>query len=100
MKREYRRRRELIIDGLNSLGLECRKPEGAFYAFPSVKKTGMSAMDFAQGLLKEEKVAVVPGTAFGQHYNDYIRISYASSLNNLKTALARMENFLKNNTRT
>ncbi len=95
MKREYKRRREFVVDGLNKLGLSCHKPEGAFYAFPSIKKTGMKSMKFAQGLLKEQKVAVVPGTAFGNNFDDYIRISYASSYENLKEALVRMGKFLK-----
>jgi len=95
MKREYKRRRELIVDGLNRLGLSCMKPQGAFYAFASVKKTGLDGLEFARRLLKEEKVAVVPGTAFGKDYTDYVRISYASSLENLKEALARIEKFLK-----
>ncbi|MFH1269664.1 MAG: aminotransferase class I/II-fold pyridoxal phosphate-dependent enzyme [Candidatus Omnitrophota bacterium] len=95
MKREYRRRREFVVDGLNSLGLECNKPEGTFYVFPTVKNTGLDAMEFAQRLLKEQKVAVVPGTAFGIQYRDYIRISYASSFDNLKEALIRIGNFLK-----
>jgi len=95
MKREYKRRREFVIDGLNGIGLSCHKPQGAFYAFPSIKKTGLSSLDFAEKLLKEEKVAVVPGTAFGKGLNDYIRISYASSFDNLKEALNRMGSFLK-----
>jgi len=99
MKREYKRRRELIVDGLNSLGLICEKPEGAFYVFPCIKKTGFSDMEFARKLLKEEKVAVVPGTAFGRKFDDYLRISYASSYENLKEALARIGNFLKINKR-
>jgi aminotransferase len=94
MKREYHRRREFIIDGLNKIGLTCHKPQGAFYAFPSIKKTGLSSLEFAQRLLKEEKVAVVPGTAFGENFKDYIRISYASSFDNLKEALRRMSIFL------
>jgi len=95
MKREYARRREFVIDGLNSIGLSCHNPQGAFYAFPSIKKTGLNSLDFAQKLLKEEKVAVVPGTAFGGEFKDYIRISYASSFDNLKEALRRMSVFLK-----
>lgn len=95
MKREYKRRRELVVDRLNDLGLECIKPDGAFYAFVSIRKSGMSSLDFAQRLLKEQKVAVVPGTAFGREFNDYIRISYASSYENLKEALNRIEIFLK-----
>jgi aspartate/methionine/tyrosine aminotransferase len=69
-------------------------PQGAFYAFPSVKKTGMNGMTFAQKLLSEQKVAVVPGTAFGDEYTDNIRISYASSFEKLKEALRRMEEFV------
>ena len=94
MKREYARRREFIVEGLNKIGLACHKPQGAFYAFPSIKKTGLKSLEFAQGLLKEEKVAVVPGTAFGPGFEDYIRISYASSFDNLKEALRRMSLFL------
>lgn len=94
MKREYKRRREFIVDGLNNLGLECVKPDGAFYVFASVRKTGLASMGFAQRLLKEEKVAVVPGAAFGREFDDYIRISYASSFDNLKEALNRMKEFL------
>ena len=95
MKREYKRRREFIIDGLNRIGLECHMPQGAFYAFPSVKKTGMKALEFATKLLNEQKVAVVPGTAFGKGLEDYIRISYASSMDNLKEAILRMGTFIK-----
>jgi len=94
MKREYKRRREFVIDGLNRLGLVCQKPEGAFYAFPCIKNSGLSALEFAKRLLKEQKVAVVPGNAFGP-FSDFVRISYASSLDNLKEALARIEVFLK-----
>jgi aminotransferase len=95
MKREYRRRRGFIIDGLNRLGLRCSLPQGAFYAFVCIKTTGLSAMEFSKRLLAEQKVAVVPGTAFGPMGEGYIRISYASSLENLKEALARIEVFLK-----
>jgi aminotransferase len=95
MKREYRRRREFVISELNRVGLSCNRPEGAFYAFPSIKKTGLSSMDFSQKLLKEEKVAVVPGTAFGSCAEGYIRISYASSMDNLKEAMGRIGNFLR-----
>ncbi len=95
MKREYKRRREFVVSRLNELGLKCHKPEGAFYAFPCIKNTKMNALEFAQSLLKEQKVAVVPGTAFGPEFNDYIRISYASSMDNLKEAMLRIESFLK-----
>jgi len=95
MKREYRRRRELVVARLNDMGLACRKPEGAFYAFPSIKKTKLTSMQFAERLLKEQKVAVVPGTAFGACGEGFLRISYASSMDNLKEALNRIEVFLK-----
>lgn len=94
MRREYKRRREFLVDSLNNLGLPCRKPEGAFYVFPLVKKTGLSALDFARKLLKEQKVAVVPGNAFGATFDDYIRISYTCSFDNLKEAILRMKKFL------
>lgn len=95
MKREYKRRREFVISRLNEIGLLCHHPEGAFYAFPSVRSTGLSSMDFANKLLKNEKVAVVPGTAFGPSGEGYIRISYASSIEKLREALARIEKFIK-----
>ena len=94
MKREYRRRREFVVSRLNEMGLSCHRPEGAFYAFPSIKKTGLSSMEFSKGLLKKEKVAVVPGTAFGALGEGYLRISYASSMEKLKEALFRMERFV------
>jgi len=94
MKREYNRRRHYITRELNSLGLKCVPTQGAFYAFSSIKSTGLSSIDFAKQLLKEEKVAVVPGTAFGKNYDDYVRISYASSMDNLKEAIARIKRFI------
>ena len=97
MKREYKRRREFIVDRLNEIGLTCYKPEGAFYVFPSIKSTGMNCIEFSKRLLKKEKVAVVPGTAFGSQGEDYIRISYASNMQDLKEACVRMERFLKRN---
>ena len=95
MKREYRRRREFIVDELNRLGLRSQKPEGAFYVFPSIKNTGYDSIEFAMELLKKKKVAVVPGTAFGPSGEGYIRISYASSFDNLKEAVARISGLLK-----
>ncbi|HNW39010.1 MAG TPA: aminotransferase class I/II-fold pyridoxal phosphate-dependent enzyme [Candidatus Omnitrophota bacterium] len=95
MKREYNRRRQLMTVELNALGLKCSRPQGAFYMFPSIKSTGLSSMDFSRKLLEEEKVAVVPGTAFGPGCEGYIRISYASSLENLKEALVRIKRFLE-----
>jgi aminotransferase len=95
MKREYNRRREFMFAELNLLGLKCLKPQGAFYLFPSIKSTGLSSMEFSRQLLEEEKVAVVPGTAFGLNAEGYIRISYASSLDNLKEALIRLKRFVE-----
>lgn len=95
MKREYKRRREFIVTRLNELGLECPLPEGAFYIFPSIEKTGMDSAGFARELLKEEKVAVVPGTAFGSEGKGHIRISYASNISALREAVLRMQRFLK-----
>ncbi|MDD5096907.1 MAG: aminotransferase class I/II-fold pyridoxal phosphate-dependent enzyme [Candidatus Omnitrophica bacterium] len=95
MKREYNRRREFVWSELNTLGLKCLRPQGAFYLFPSIKSSGLSSMDFSRKLLEEEKVAVVPGTAFGACGEGYIRISYASSLDNLKEALVRIKRFLE-----
>ena len=95
MKREYRRRRELMVGELCGMGLTCDKPEGSFYVFPCIKKSGMKSLEFAQKLLKEQKVAVVPGTAFGEDYDDYVRMCYALSFDSLKDALRRIESFLK-----
>lgn len=95
MKREYKRRREFITDGLNRMGLACARPQGAFYIFACVKNSGLSGLEFAKRLLAEQKVAVVPGPAFGQGYGDYVRISYASGYRDLKEALARIEVFIK-----
>jgi len=95
MKREYNRRRQLMTVELNALGLKCSRPQGAFYVFPSIKSSGLSSMEFSRKLLEEEKVAVVPGTAFGPGGEGYIRISYASSLDNLKEALVRIKRFLE-----
>lgn len=95
MKKEYARRRRFIVDALNSMGLSCQMPEGAFYVFPSIKKTGQTSIDFARNLLAEQKVALVPGVAFGQSCEGYVRISYASSYENLKEAVSRIARFLK-----
>ncbi len=95
MKREYMRRRRFIVEALNNIGLNCHTPEGAFYVFPSIKSTGQSSLKFAEGLLKKHKVALVPGVAFGKSCEGYVRISYASSYENLKTAVERMALYLK-----
>ena len=95
MVREYDRRRRLIVNGLNKLGLDCFEPRGAFYAFPSIKSTGMTSEEFAGRLLKEQKVAVVPGDVFGDCGAGYLRCSYATSREELVEALARIEAFIE-----
>jgi aminotransferase len=94
MRREYDRRRRLVVDGFNTLGLDCFEPRGAFYAFPSVARSGMSSDEFANRLLQEERVAVVPGEAFGRSGNGFVRASYATAYEKLEEALNRMESFL------
>ena len=91
---EYRLRRNMFVAGLNRIGLPCHVPEGAFYAFPSVKETGLSDVEFAEGLLKEQRVAVVPGSVFGVGGEDHLRCAYAVSRKNLTEALGRMEAYL------
>jgi aminotransferase len=94
MRAEYKKRRDLIVSGFNTLGFKTLMPEGAFYAFADITSTGMSSEDFCMTLLAEEKVAVVPGTAFGECGEGFIRASYASSLHKIETALHKMESFL------
>ena len=94
MVEEYNRRRLVIVKGLNDIGLSCFEPRGAFYAFPSIKVTGMTSEEFAERLLVEEKVAVVPGTAFGECGEGYIRCCYATSLADIEEALSRMKRFV------
>ncbi len=94
MKGEYKRRRRYIVTALNEMGLKCHLPDGAFYVFPSIQSTGETSMEFAQNLLKKKKVALVPGPAFGSSCEGYVRISYASSYENLKEAVIRMKDYL------
>ncbi len=95
MMEEYDTRRKLMVKGFNSIGLECREPEGAFYAFPSIKSTGMTSGEFCEKLLEKEKVAVVPGTAFGESGEGFIRASYCYSTDHIREAIDRMGRFLK-----
>jgi aminotransferase len=94
MKREYDLRRRLFVSGLNRIGLTCFEPRGAFYAFPSVQGWGLSSEEFAERLLKEQKVAVVPGNVFGASGEGFLRCSYATSREELIEALDRMETFI------
>lgn len=95
MRGEYDLRRRYLLDRLNGMGLDCFEPEGAFYAFPSVQRTGMTSDEFCEKLLVEKRVAVVPGTAFGDCGQGYLRISYCYSLNHLAEGMDRMEAFLQ-----
>ena len=95
MRKEYDYRRCYLFEGLKGIGLDCFEPKGAFYVFPSIKKTGMTSEDFCRNFLLEEKVAVIPGTAFGQGGEGFVRMCYASSVNNITEALTRLERFLK-----
>ena len=94
MVKDYNRRRLVMVKGLCDIGLSCFEPKGAFYAFPSIKRTGMTSEEFAERLLTEEKVAVVPGSAFGQCGEGYIRCCYATSLADIEEALSRMKRFV------
>ena len=95
MLREYDMRRRIIVKGFSDIGLECREPKGAFYAFPSIKSTKMTSEEFAEKLLYSKKVAVVPGTAFGESGEGFIRASYCYSLSHIKEALRRIGEFLR-----
>ena len=95
MRAEYDKRRRFLVRAFNDMGLDCFEPRGAFYVFPSVKRTGMSGEEFANGLLMQQRVAVVPGSAFGQCGADHIRCSYATSMAQLSEAMDRIEKYLK-----
>lgn len=94
MREQYNQRRRYLMHEFERMGLQCFEPFGAFYIFPSIKEFGMTSDEFATRLLREEKVAVVPGTAFGDCGEGFLRISYAYSLDNLKVALGRLERFI------
>jgi len=95
MVAEYDRRRRLLVSGLNTLGLDCFDPGGAFYAFPSVERSGLDDNVFAECLLQEEEVAVVPGSAFGPSGAGYVRMAYATAYEKIEEALNRMERFMR-----
>ncbi len=94
MKREYMRRRRFMVDALNAMGLVCHNPEGAFYVFPSIQSIRQPSLEFAKDLLKKKRVAVVPGVAFGESAEGFVRMSYASSFENLKEAIVRIKSYL------
>lgn len=95
MKNEYNYRRRVMVDGFRKMGLECFEPEGAFYVFPCIKSTGMTSEEFCENLLKSKKVAVIPGNAFGESGEGFIRASYCYSIKNIEEALSRIAEFLE-----
>ena len=95
MLEEYDSRRRIMVAGFNKIGLTCREPKGAFYAFPCIKSTGMTSDEFCEKLLESKKVALVPGTAFGESGEGFVRASYCYSVEHIKEALSRIEEFLK-----
>lgn len=95
MVASYDERRKVIVEGFRAMGLSCFEPKGAFYVFPSIQSTGLSSEEFVEKLLMQEKVAVVPGNAFGASGEGFIRCSYAASMENIKEALKRIERFIK-----
>lgn len=95
MKTEYNHRRRIMVDGFNKVGLTCREPKGAFYAFPCIKSTGLSSDEFCEQLLAKKHVAVVPGTAFGKGGEGFVRASYCYSTEHIIEALKRIEEFVK-----
>ena len=95
MRKSYDSRRKLMLKRLREIGLECFEPKGAFYMFPSIKSTGLTSDEFCTRFLKEEKVAVIPGTAFGDCGEGYVRMCYAVSVENIEKAMSRMGDFIK-----
>lgn len=96
MRREYNRRRRFVVSRFREMGMECFEPFGAFYVFPSIQQYGMTSEEFCSRLLYDQKIAVVPGSAFGDSGEGFIRVSYAYSMEELKIALSRIESFIKN----
>ncbi|GAY76010.1 aspartate aminotransferase [Sporolactobacillus inulinus] len=96
MRKSYRLRRNFVVESLNEMGLACYKPEGAFYTFPNIELTGMDSESFATRLLHEERVVVVPGNAFGDSGEGYVRCSYATSMGQLREAMKRIHHFVDN----
>ncbi len=96
MREEYDRRRRYLVENFNRIGLTCFEPKGAFYVFPCVQSTGLTSEEFCERFLKEEKVAVIPGSAFGAGGEGYVRACYAASMRDIAEAISRMDNFLTN----
>ncbi len=96
MREEYDSRRRYLVENLNRIGLDCFEPKGAFYVFPCIRSSGLSSEEFCERFLREEKVAVIPGTAFGAGGEGYVRACYASSMRDLTESISRLDNFLQN----
>ena len=96
MREEYDRRRRYLVENLNRIGLDCFEPKGAFYVFPDIRSTGLTSEEFCETFLLEEKVAVIPGSAFGPGGEGFVRACYAASMKDIAEAVARMDNFLTN----
>jgi aminotransferase len=94
MRGDYERRRNYVVNRLNEIGLPCHSPKGAFYVFPDITSTGLKSKDFSLRLLKSQKVAVVPGSAFGASGEGFVRCCFATGLDKLKEAMARIEQFV------
>ncbi len=94
MRQAYNLRRRVLVKRLNEMGLPCFEPQGAFYVFPDIRQTGLSSIEFCEALLKEQKVAIIPGSAFGESGEGFVRISYAASLENIEMALDRLKVFV------
>ena len=95
MRTQYDLRRRYLLEQLRSIGLTCFEPQGAFYVFPSIKSTNLSSEEFCERLLKEQKVAVIPGNAFGESGEGHVRISYSYSMNHLREAMDRIRQFIQ-----
>ena len=95
MKEEYNNRRRIVVNGFREIGLDCFEPKGAFYVFPSIKSTGLTSEEFCEKLLYSKHVALVPGSAFGECGEGFVRASYCYSLEHLKEAIKRIGEFLK-----
>ena len=95
MVTEYNQRRRVVVDGFREIGFDCFEPRGAFYVFPDIRKTGLTSDQFCEELLKEEKVLVSPGGAFGECGEGFVRATYANSMENLIEAISRIERFAK-----
>ena len=95
MRDEYDSRRRFLVENLNRIGLSCFEPRGAFYVFPCIRSTGLTSEEFCERFLMEQKVAVIPGSAFGPGGEGFVRACYAASMQNLEEAVSRMETFLE-----